>query len=345
LLAACAGGSVEAAESLLEFRADVNVQDQEGNTPLIAAADEGMVKMVRWLLKHHCNPCIASKDGATALMAASFRGSAQACDLLLAGQADPNQEADQGWTALLAACQAGHTETAKRLLDAGAQLDHKSADGDSAQQLAAQNGKREIVKLLETRIQLDKRRASMRGATSQVDSVEDTRDLDGLLRDLGEAPSGSKKKQARGKKKATAANTQRDEATPVSTKPSTVADALTEASSNVIEARPAETTSAGTSMVRSSKKKAKPEVPVEKQVETKLGASAGTEVADGQMAEVATDEVADMTDDAVVTNASAEAKSLRARLKEIDRVRADLDAYCTTRKSPPPKPTKAGNPA
>merc|ERR1719410_252517 len=133
--------------------------------------------MVRWLTKHRCNPCAASKDGATALMAAAFRGSAEACTLLLASRADPNQEADQGWTALLAACRAGHVEIAKCLLDAGAQLDHKGADGETAQQLAAKNGKREVVKLLDTRIQPDKRRASARGgATSQGDGAEvDTR--------------------------------------------------------------------------------------------------------------------------------------------------------------------------
>merc|ERR1712008_24417 len=297
--------------ALLDFRADVNMQDQEGNTPLIVAADEGMVKMVRWLTKQRCNPCIASKDGATALMAAAFRGSSEACDLLMKSRADPNQEANQGWTALLAACQAGHTETAKRLLDAGAQLDHKSADGETAQQLAAKNGKREIVKLLDTRIQLDKRRASLKGAAPQVDSVEDARDLDGLLRDLGEAPSSTKKKQARGKK-ATAANAEFGEDLAVSMKPSTqkpLGVAPTETSSNASTA-----TSVGTSKSRSSKKKSKPEVPV------------GMEVVDEHIAEAATDEVADMAKASVVTNTAAEAKSLRARLKEIERVRADLDA-------------------
>jgi len=321
LLAACAGGSVEAAEALLEFRADVNTQDQDGNTPLIAAADEGMVKMVRWLTKHRCNPCAASKDGATALMAAAFRGSAEACNLLLASRADPNQEADQGWTALLAACRAGHVEIAKCLLDAGAQLDHKGADGETAQQLAAKNGKREVVKLLDTRIQLDKRRASVRGGTtSQVDGAEeDTRDLDGLLRDLGEAPSSSKKKQARGKKKATATNTEPCETTAVSMKHSTdmpAGAAPPEASSNTVEEQPAETVSVGTSKSRSSKKKA----------EAKLRGAARMVTADDKSAEAAAEEVADVAIAADVTNAATEVKSLRARLKEIERARADLDA-------------------
>jgi len=326
LLAACAVGNIESAEALINFRANINTRDQEGTSLLTVAADQGMVKMVRWLIKHRGNPCIASKDGATALMAASLKGSTEACDLLLASRADPNQDANQGWTALLAASQAGHSETAKRLLDAGAQLDHKSAAGETAQQLAANNGKREIVKLLDTRIQLDKRRASLRGAASQADSMDDTRDLDGLLRDLGEAPSSTKKKQARGKKKATAANAELGEAVAVSRKPSAykpVGDAPTEASSNAVEAQPAETTSAGTSKCHSSKKKAKPEVSVEEQVDTTLEAPAVIEAVDDQIAEAATDEVADM---AVVTSAEAETTSLRARLKEIERVRADLDA-------------------
>lgn len=194
LVPAAAGGSVEVLDCLLSARANPASQsfdDASGTTPLIAAAELGGPRTVRWLLTQRAEVSAVSRDGASPLMAASMRGNTEVVSLLLSAKASVGQSEINGWTALMAACQAGRAEAVKQLLDAHASLDIKNHDGVVARDLAMANGYNEIVKTLDTRARLNARRAktvSSGGSvgTARVEAAEDQRDLDKLLRALGE---------------------------------------------------------------------------------------------------------------------------------------------------------------
>lgn len=194
LVSAAAGGSVEVLDCLLSARANPASQsfdDASGTTPLIAAAELGGARAVRWLITQRAEVSAVSRDGASPLMAASMRGNTEVVSLLLSAKASVGQSEINGWTALMAACQAGRAEAVKQLLDAHASLEIKNHDGVVARDLAMANGYSEIVKVLDTRARLNARRAkavSQGGSagTARAEAAEDQRDIDKLLRDLGE---------------------------------------------------------------------------------------------------------------------------------------------------------------
>merc|ERR1719160_1106466 len=138
-----------------------------------------------------------------------MRGSGESVTMLLEALADPNHRAGGGWTALMVASQSGRQDVARTLLDARAILDAANDDGAGARDLAAANNHSELVKMLDTRAKLNSRRAKKTAdKAASITGEEDTRDLDQLLRDLGEKPSsgcnGKKKKAQKEKVKAPA---------------------------------------------------------------------------------------------------------------------------------------------
>lgn len=208
LALAAARGHVEVMEALLAARADIHSGDvsvavralagtieEASTTPLIAAAGEGALKAVRWLLAQRCDPEAAAKDGATALMAAAIKGSVEGASLLLAAHAEVNHQGEGGWTALMVACQAGKADVARQLLDARAQLEC-NAEGCGPRELAAANGHSELTKLLDVRATLSTRKAKRSTPADSAAGAEDTRDLDALLRELGE-PCGAAKQKSK----------------------------------------------------------------------------------------------------------------------------------------------------
>jgi len=313
ILPACASGNIDAVKAVLSRRADLNAAtDENGTTPLLAACDEGEVKMVRWLLKQRCAPATAARNGATALMASALRGSTELCEVLLTARASVNQGASQGWTAIMSACQAGYAEVARLLLDAGAEFEHAGPDGDTARQLATKNGHQEIVKLLDTRSQLIRRRgnAARQGNTVAGGTcAEDTRDLEDLLRDLGETSAKGSQK-SRGKKKSGLQET------------TAVADAVDAA----VDPKAASGSSSRKSHGKSVQELEPHADVVEATVDPKItsGSSSKKSRAKNASAAQETPEVRPSTRTGVADGSKAQA--MRARLLEISKVRADLDA-------------------
>mmetsp|Transcript_145204 Transcript_145204/g.404666 ORF Transcript_145204/g.404666 Transcript_145204/m.404666 type:complete len:572 (-) Transcript_145204:50-1765(-) len=203
LVAAAAGGSVEVLEALAGACADVcsvAIDHRSGMIPLVAAAEECALKAVRWLLMQRADACATSRDGATALMASSLRGHREAVEVLLAARGALDHAAHGGWTALMVASQAGKSGVVRLLLDARAQLQLANSDGTTARDLAVANGHHEIVKIVDIHAKLSTRRekaSAKAGSCAASPAVEDTRDLDALLADLGEprAARGRAKRQ------------------------------------------------------------------------------------------------------------------------------------------------------
>ena len=75
-------------EKLLARGADVNLQDNDGDTALHGAAENGNVEIMRLLLDKGANPNTKNKVGGTPLMWAAVRGNHDAAELLLNRGAD-----------------------------------------------------------------------------------------------------------------------------------------------------------------------------------------------------------------------------------------------------------------
>ena len=125
---------------LLEHKAAINMQSNEGWTALMFASDKGHTETALLLLKHGAEvdlqgfkmakeidtgrECIFKGGYMTALMIASQNGNKGIVELLLIHGVKVNVQAkDIGWTALMFASDYGHTEIAKLLLKHGADVD------------------------------------------------------------------------------------------------------------------------------------------------------------------------------------------------------------------------------
>lgn len=82
MLVAAAKGHLHTAELLIERGADINHQDVEGWTPLMAAADSGKLAMVQWLVAHGAAASVRSRQGLDAAELAERRGHREVADWL-----------------------------------------------------------------------------------------------------------------------------------------------------------------------------------------------------------------------------------------------------------------------
>ncbi|CAH0663908.1 unnamed protein product [Spodoptera exigua] len=137
--------------------AGVNVQDDNGYTPLHQACLNGHREIVRVLLSVGANPGIVDKKGATPLHLAAFNGDTDVCWMLLAHNPPVNidQLTSDHETALLIAAQFGFVNVVAQLITRGADVTIKNNNDESALDLAAQYGRLAVVQhLLQVRPQL-----------------------------------------------------------------------------------------------------------------------------------------------------------------------------------------------
>ncbi len=124
----------------------INTKDAEGFTPLTAAATNGLFGMVKLLLnaKPKANPDIPDSHGLTPLILAIYKGFSEIVYALLEAGADPNLAAGV-ITPLNFATRYGNVNIVKSLLNYGA--GHKNSK-ESSLYLAAKHGFGDIVKIL-----------------------------------------------------------------------------------------------------------------------------------------------------------------------------------------------------
>jgi ankyrin repeat protein len=112
-------GDLAKLRSLLDFGADPNQRDGNGNRPLIETVAAGHLNAVRVLLAAGANPNLTSSGGRTPLIEAAIRGRIAIARLLISAGADPNISERGAGTALEAAEREGHTELAVLLRRCG----------------------------------------------------------------------------------------------------------------------------------------------------------------------------------------------------------------------------------
>jgi len=134
---------------LIECGADVNTQDNDGKTPLIAACDVETVDIVRLLLKHGSQVNLCDYTGWTALHYAARAGHTMKVEQLLAAGADVNLTANGNESCLLIAALYRHADVVQALVAAGADVNlQRRGDGASALSVASEQGNIDVVKLL-----------------------------------------------------------------------------------------------------------------------------------------------------------------------------------------------------
>ena len=121
---------------LFRSNADVNVQDEDGDTALIVASYYGNGAITKLLLERNPGLDHQNKEGWTALMWASNEGHQSFVELLL--ERNPNLDAqNKEGTALILASKKGHTDIVKNLLRKGADMTIKqNGDGKTAKDWA-----------------------------------------------------------------------------------------------------------------------------------------------------------------------------------------------------------------
>ena len=145
LMMASYKGYSKIVELLVNAKADVNAQADDGTTALYLACCYGRVKIAITLLNANANPSMAKNDGCTPLMVATEKGYNDIVKLLANAKADVNAQADDGATALYIACQNGNIQTALILLNANADPSIARKDGWTPLMAASKYGHTDIV--------------------------------------------------------------------------------------------------------------------------------------------------------------------------------------------------------
>ena len=130
LLAATHEGHPEVCELLLKSgKVDINEVTANGSTAMRMAAFNGQIDTLQMLLLKGAKADIGDNNGITPLLAAAHQGHAEACELLLEkGQVNIEEMGSSGSTALKLAALNGHVNTVSLLLSRGAMVDTKGGD-------------------------------------------------------------------------------------------------------------------------------------------------------------------------------------------------------------------------
>jgi ankyrin repeat protein len=139
----------EIVKYLVEKGADINVQDQIKSTPLLWAAGFGRPETVAYLIERGANVKSVDDNGWTPLIWAAGLGQPQTVETLVKAGADlAAADRQTGDTPLLRAARTGKPESMKILLDAGADVTVRNKLQMTALHLAAQSGSADKVALL-----------------------------------------------------------------------------------------------------------------------------------------------------------------------------------------------------
>ncbi|XP_041127950.1 ankyrin repeat domain-containing protein 50 [Polyodon spathula] len=155
LASAAHAGSTDVVAFLLSKGADAQIQDHQGQTPVMLAARQGHARVIQclleWAQREEAVPHLvnhADREGWTALRSAAWGGHAEAVRILLEAGAEVDGSDCEGRTALRAAAWGGHEEILCTLLNYGAQVDQPDREGRTPLIAAAYMGHKKTVELL-----------------------------------------------------------------------------------------------------------------------------------------------------------------------------------------------------
>ena len=131
---------------------NMNYQDKNGRTALIAAAEGGHQQLVSELINFGVNINLRKQNGITALHLESQNGHLQNVQALLLKGADINGLAvykfKKDYTPLIFAALNGYDQVVSELIQKGANVELKTQDGFNAMLWAAKNNHENVVKVI-----------------------------------------------------------------------------------------------------------------------------------------------------------------------------------------------------
>ncbi len=133
-------------KDLIKRGADVNVEDNTGQTPLHRASAMNELEIAKLLLDRGADVNSKRNDGWTPLHRASWNNSIEIAELLLNRGANLEAKDKWGMTPLHLASRWNHIETAELLLRAGADVGAKNDDGETPFDYAETDEMRELLK-------------------------------------------------------------------------------------------------------------------------------------------------------------------------------------------------------
>jgi serine/threonine-protein phosphatase 6 regulatory ankyrin repeat subunit B len=146
------GGHEEIVAFLLSQQAQVDITDEDGMNPFMAAASSGHVGVMKMLLQHMGGQRLdeADEKGWTALFYAYIGGHEEMVAFLISQGAQADITDQEGMTSLMAAAAGGHGGVVKMLLQlfGGKGLEKTDAYGKTALHYTSEEGHEEIVTFL-----------------------------------------------------------------------------------------------------------------------------------------------------------------------------------------------------
>jgi ankyrin repeat protein len=144
---AAALGSLAKVKAFIESGADVNVKDENHQTPLHEAISNKHEDVARFLIEQGAEVNAKGKGGYTPIYSAIWNGDANMVELLVSKGADVNYSIERDYPPLHYAVWMENTDIARVLLDHGANCDAKDQDGRTAFRHAIDATNREMVDL------------------------------------------------------------------------------------------------------------------------------------------------------------------------------------------------------
>ena len=149
LTAACEQGDLELVKQHLEKGTDVNLQDDDGQTPIMIACREGHMDIANILIKSNASVNLSDKAGSTPLTAASKQGNDDIIELLLQNGASIDDIDSEGRTALHHACFGASIECVQTLLKHEASTTIKDKQHETPYDVAKRMGITTLCKILQ----------------------------------------------------------------------------------------------------------------------------------------------------------------------------------------------------
>lgn len=147
LMSSIQNGHNEVVSLLLEIKQDLNKQNNVGTSALMVAALNGRTEIVKQLLAKNVNTDLRDITGFSAFMLSVSNGFADITKILLP-YTNINEKTNTGATAILIASERGHNETVSFLLDNGANVNDIVQGKITPLILAAANNHKEVLKTL-----------------------------------------------------------------------------------------------------------------------------------------------------------------------------------------------------
>ncbi len=155
---------IECMQLLLESGADVNIPNEQGDTPLTFAAWDSASEFVSLLLEAGAAVNHSDKLGYASLDKAAWQGANGCVKLLLHAGADVNRLDPNGETSVMKSAWSNALECMLLLVNAGADANTADQQGETALMKAARNGSLECLELL-VKESLDVDQADNTGST------------------------------------------------------------------------------------------------------------------------------------------------------------------------------------